>query len=193
MTSNHEMPKGKLGSSYGSGGEVGKTNDEVMKTIMDYWKGWAEKPYYEFESPFTTTLKLENCKIDISKEATTFLTKQGFDFKKLEEEKAKITQRIATTEDIAKGKTFDLMEKSMNKLREECWAIKGYFEHFMGKYRTDSLKHYEEQMKKYGFDTTDLNKLKELYDSKAKIYKIYYQKVYMMRWGKPCEEEYSNV
>jgi hypothetical protein len=46
-------------------------------------------------------------------------------------------------------------------------------------------------MEKLGIDYSDLNKLKELYDSKQKIYHIYYCKVNEQRFGKPCDEEYS--
>jgi hypothetical protein len=204
LGSTHEMPKGKLGSSWGGSYEISNNNDELMAKFLEFFKTNAELPYADIDSPFTTTLKIENCWVEFSKSAKEFMIKNGFDFNKYEEEVKKITQRKATQEDISKGKTFEIMEKSMNKLRDECWAIKGYFESFLnrhldtnivgGRYNQHKGKgkpYHIERMEKLGIDYSDLNKLKELYDSKQKIYHIYYCKVNEQRFGKPCDEEYS--
>jgi len=56
-----------------------------------------------------------------------------------------------------------------------------------------SRKYYLDKIKTMGFDTSDLNKLKELFNVKAQEYKKNYKKVYMLRWGKEGEEQYSDV
>jgi hypothetical protein len=187
----HEMPSGVLGGSWGGGFiELTEDNDITMANLLNWVKNEVKFPHSDTESPFTTTLKLENCWIEISKEAKEFLTKRGFNWVKYKEELGKITQREATQEDLMKAKTFDLMEKQMDKLKDECWAIRGYIENELFKKRNSS-SYYSEKMIKFGLDTKDLNKLKELYDLKANQYHIYYCKVYEMRWDKPCDDEYS--
>jgi len=199
LTSNveHKMPKNQIGSSYSSGGDIGNTNEEIMAHFIDFYKNILQEPYYPEKNHFTTTLKIENVNIIFSESAKVFLTKQGFDFNKLDEEikKLKATQRNATQEEIAKGKTFEIMEKTMSKIRDECYAIRGYFGSLFDKHNKsyNSREHYEKKMKELGLDTADLNKLKEIYESKAKIYKVYYLRVYEMRHGQKGDEQYANV
>jgi hypothetical protein len=191
----HEMPKGVLGSSWGSGNELKGTNEELLKHFLDFFEENAKKPYADIkDNPFTQTLRVTNCAINFSVEAKNLLTKREFNFKKLEEEtnKIKATQLEASPEILMKAKTFDLMEIAMSKLSNECSAIKGYFEFFLNR-RNTSKDYHLSKIKELGIDTSDLNKLKELYESKAKIYKIYYNKVHMDRWGKPADMEYCYV
>jgi hypothetical protein len=89
--------------------------------------------------------------------------------------------------------THKLMDKAMSQLRDECWAIKSYFENFLNVRKRDKNPYHLEQMKKYNIDYSDLNKLKELYETKAKVYHIYYCTIYKYRWGVPADEEYSYV
>lgn len=195
LGSTHQKPKGQSGSSWGGSYDISNNNEELMAKFLEFFKANAEKPWHsEIDGLFTTTLKIENCWVEFSKEAKEFMIKNGFDFVKYEEEVKKITQKIATQEDISKGKTFELMEKTMSKLRDECYAIRSYFENFLNKRKQREKNPYHfEQMKKYNIDFSDLNKLKELYESKEKTYHIYYCKTYEQRWGKPCDEEYSYV
>jgi hypothetical protein len=189
-------PRNQLGSWSSGGGEVGKTNEEIMEKLLDFYRNNLKKPLSKEETPFTTTLDIKNCEVRISDEARAFLVLKGFDFKKFEEEEMKLknSQVLATNEDLMKAKTFELMEKSMTKLRDECSAIRGYFECFLNRHKTNEKNPYFlKKINELGIVTTDLNKLKELYDSKANIYQIYYKKVYQMRWNTKCNDEYSYV
>jgi len=192
ISSSSHMPVGKLGSSYCSWGwntEKGKAED-LMEEILDFVRLMPYHP--EIASIWTTTLKKENVVISFSKKAVEYLTGIGFDFKKYETELKKIKQTNATKEDIQKAKTFKLMEKQIEILRDECWAIRGYFEKLqyltLG-FRRDKDNYYIKKCKEYNIDTSDLNKLKELYNKKAKTYNLLYKKVHEMRFGEPCKEE----
>ena len=200
MSSTHEMPKGELGSSYGSWSwtydkEEDKTIEKLFEELLDFYKDKAEKPYHKTESGIaTTTLSIKNCILSFSKKAKEYLTKLEFDFKKFETEVKKIKQLEATKKDLMKSKTFEVMEKQMDTLRDTCWAIKGYFDEcsfLLGRrnHRTEK-DYYSKKLEKFKIDTTDLNALKELYNKKAKHYYIFYKKVYFQRWGKQTDDEY---
>jgi hypothetical protein len=197
-SSTHKKPKGQMGSSWGCGGTLPKENEALLTYFLDFFKEIAKTPYADFDSPFTTTLRVKNCWIDMSKEAINYLTKRGFDFQKLdiEERKIKESQVEATPEIITKAKTFELMEKAMSKLRDECWAIKSYFENFLNRRKKLEKNPYHiQQLMKFGLleATKDLNKLIEIYEQKANVYHTYYMKVNEQRWGKKPDEEYSYI
>lgn len=182
----------RIGNCWGSGH---LTEKDAMDKLLGFYKQILSKPYSEVDTPFTTNQKIENCKVTFTKEAKDWLISKGFDFSKFEEEEKKLrgSQQITTPELLAKAKTFELMEKSMDKLRKECWAIRAYFESFLdakdlcGKRKSAIAKLIDLQI-----DYLDLNKLRDVYESKAKIFKLYYQKVHFMRWGTDGVE-YSDV
>ncbi len=189
ITSTHEKPKGEMGSSYGSWGWENLKNDKpttekFMEELLDDVRSKVKLPYHPtIDGIFSTTLKRENILISFSKKAREYLEKKGFDFKKFEDELKKIKQTQATKEDVKKSTTFDLMEKQVDKLKNECWAIKGYFEecYFLPQAHRRFSNYHKDKLKELNIDTTDLNKLRDLYIKKANTYKIFYAKVYMQR------------
>lgn len=195
----------ELGSSSGCGGWVTFKEEEDGEELKDelLWvrKAVCDKPYTSEccvndgggENDFLTDIKIENTIVSFSKQAIEFLERKGFSVEGFYKEFNSLKQRKATKEDIKKSTTFELMEKQTTKLRDECWAIKGYFEDcsFLPKPKRMSKDYYSSRLKEFKIDTTDLNKLKDLYILKVKQYQIFSSKVYFQRWGKAPEEEYS--
>ena len=194
----YSAPNGKTGSWSGGGWDKFSTNEEIFDVITKFFKQFA-KPYYHEDTPFTSLVKMENVEISFNDDARDFLLKQQFDFNKLDEAIKEIrnSQNVTPevlTQTLAKGNTFKLMEKSMEETRSICWAIRGYFEKCAFNRTLDSsAKYYLERLKEFKIPTEDLNALKTLYDSKARLYNTYYKKVYFMRWNKEADEEYANV
>ncbi|HUS50531.1 MAG TPA: hypothetical protein VMZ91_10225, partial [Candidatus Paceibacterota bacterium] len=69
MSSTHEMPKGQLGSSYGSWGWTygkDKTIEKLFEELVDFMKSNADKPFHPtLKGIATTTLNLDNVIITI--------------------------------------------------------------------------------------------------------------------------------
>lgn len=198
ISSTHQKPKGQMGNSWGSwgwenGGE--ETTEKFMEGLLDFVRNNSNKPYHPtIDGIFTTSLKRENILISFCKRAREYLEKAGFDFKKFEKELKEITQETATKDDIRKSTTFDLMEKQVDKLKDDCWAIKGFFdEHsFLLKTSTNYRKdYYTKKLEELKIETNDLNKLRDLYNKKARSYQIFYTKVYEQMHGEKPEEEYT--
>ena len=199
VSSTHQKPKGELGSSWGSWGwnnlnDETPTTEKFMEELLDFVKINSSKPFHPtIDGIFTTTLKRENILISFSKRAREYLGREGFDFKKFEKEFKEIKQETATKDDIRKSTTFTLMEKQVDKLKDECWAIKGYFEecYFLPQAHRRFSEHYRTKLKELNIDATDLNKLRDLYLRKTRSYQIFYTKVYEQRHGEKPEEEYT--
>ena len=188
-----EETRSSWGSDYWDIEDENNSLDKLKEKIVSFVKNNALKPYHpELEGIATQKLKRENVVISFSKKARKYLTSIGFDFNELEKELKKIKQRKATKEDINKSKQFKVMEETLNKLQNDCYAIRGYFDtpqnylfipsYVKKDYYTDKLKDLE-------IDTSDLNKLRELYNKKAGLYKKIYMKVYKIRWGEETDEK----
>ena len=198
MTSTHKMPNGKLGSSWGSWTwtfEKEETIDKLFVELVDFMKNCVKKPFHPtLKGIATTTLNQENVVISFSKNAKKYMTGLGFDFKKYEIELKKIKQAKATEEDIKKSQRFEIMEKQADRIKDECWAIAGYFSNHnflpTRNYRND-VDYYDKKVKALGLDTNDLNKLRDLYIKKVRVYRVLYKKIYFERWGKNTNDEYS--
>ncbi|HEY0089694.1 MAG TPA: hypothetical protein VGB37_12680 [Candidatus Lokiarchaeia archaeon] len=194
--------KDELGSMSGGGGSYDfkeeKDRKEFKERLIFIRKSVCDKPYTKEccvnkgggSDLFLTDIKKENTMVSFSIKAKEFCERKGFSIEEFYKEFNNFEQKPATKEDLTKARTFEIMEKQVDKLKDECYAIRNYFENFLNK-RKEKNPYYLEQMKKYNIDYSDLNKLKELYDNKVKIYHIYYCKVYEMRWNTPCDEDYS--
>jgi len=108
--------------------------------------------------------------------------------KELEEESEEEIEEVKTPEQIQKEKTLELLDKTCRRLRDDCWKIRGYFEEFL----YPKKNYYANKLKEMNIETADLKTLKELFDSKAKQYKLYYEKAHFIRWG-TTGSEYSEV
>jgi hypothetical protein len=189
--------RNELGSMSGCGGWVTfKTEEDKEKfkeQLINIRKSVCEKPYAKRNNDlFLTDIKIENTNVSFSKKAKEYLERNGFSVEEFYKEFNSLKQFPATKEDIAKSRTFELMDKQADKLKNECWAIKGYFENvdFLPKARNKSDYH-KNRLIELNIDFSDLNKLRDLYIQKAKMYQIFYKKIYFQRWGKQTEEEYS--
>ena len=93
-------------------------------------------------------------------------------------------EKPKTPEELVKERTIELLDKQVRKLQGECRAIQGYFESFLQRHKNkEKNPYYLTKIAEYGFDVSDLNKLKELFEQKAKLYKMCYEKAHFLRWG----------
>ena len=194
----------ELGSWSGCGDwvtlETKEDIDKLFSQLLDLKKRYCRKPYTSEscvnkgggEDLFLTDVNIKNTLVVFEEKSKDFLEKIGFPIEEFFKEFNELEQKQATKEDIRKSKTFELMEKQVDKLQNECWTIKGYFEEceFLIKRKGNYKRYYTKKIEELGIET-DLNKLRELYNKKAKQYQVFYSKIYFQRFGKMSEEEYT--
>ena len=201
-----ERRRGELGSSSGCGNwiefETEKDIEEFKQELLQIRKRVCDKPYTKEkcidegggDNLFLTDIKIENTLVSFSEKAREFLERNGFSVDEFYKEFNALKQKTATKEELKKSKTFYIMEKQVDKLKDTCWAIKGYFDEccFLPTgYNRNKKHYYSDKLKEFKIDTSDLNKLRDLYIKKANTYKILYNKVHLQRFGEKPSEEYS--